>query len=584
MADVFLSYRNTEERRRLVGRLATILRAHGISVWWDYGLEAGESYRDQITRALFEARIVVPVWCEESVKSNWVLMEAELGKDKLLPVRFQKVTPPSQFEALHAAHLESWDGSILDPALDEFVRDLCKRLGISPMLPPDTRGELAQLPRLKPLGPPRAAAAGSTPRSRVPLYAGLGLVLALFAGGVAWWTLKDIGLQPQTAPEEVVAVVPTVPASAVNALNDPLLSQQWHLMGPDKNGIGALDYSLRKGTRGKGVVIAAIGTGVYLPHPDLATSRNFLPGADMISDATLAADGDGRDTDPSDPGDSCEDARTMDSQHSTYGASLLMAPVNDGIGLAGMTPDAKFIAVRAVGRCGGKLSDINYGIRWAAGLDTFVSANGDRVGNTNPADVIALPLGLASPCPASLQEAIDAAAMAGAIVVAAAGDQKTDVRAFSPAGCLNVIAVGATDKRGYLSPYSNFGADVDLLAPGGDNQQDGDGDGKPDGIVGARYTINCAGGDGGVCAYSLEQGSSQAAMLVAGALALIQSAHPTENDDQVIARLMASTTPRTTMQCSGACDKYPGADRVPGLPDVCFRKCGVGLLDLTKAN
>jgi hypothetical protein len=49
MADVFISYRNSPERRALVRRLAAILRAHEVTVWWDYGLEAGESYRTQIT-------------------------------------------------------------------------------------------------------------------------------------------------------------------------------------------------------------------------------------------------------------------------------------------------------------------------------------------------------------------------------------------------------------------------------------------------------------------------------------------------------------------------------------------------------
>lgn len=91
MADVFLSYRNTEERRKLVTRFATILRAHEISGWWDFGLDAGEGYREQITRELSAAALVIPFWCEESVASKWVQMEAELGKGKLFPARLQRV-------------------------------------------------------------------------------------------------------------------------------------------------------------------------------------------------------------------------------------------------------------------------------------------------------------------------------------------------------------------------------------------------------------------------------------------------------------------------------------------------------------
>jgi len=72
LADVFLSYRNTVERRAFVKRLALLLRAHEVSVWWDYGLEAGESYRAQITEELSVARIVAPLWCAESITSKWV--------------------------------------------------------------------------------------------------------------------------------------------------------------------------------------------------------------------------------------------------------------------------------------------------------------------------------------------------------------------------------------------------------------------------------------------------------------------------------------------------------------------------------
>lgn len=115
MADVFISYRNLPERRAYARRLATILRAHGIEVWWDFGLAEGESYRQQITDELGRARVVVPLWCAESILSKWVAMEAEFGRDKLLPVRLQNVAPPDAFEAIHAADLIGWDGTIGPP-------------------------------------------------------------------------------------------------------------------------------------------------------------------------------------------------------------------------------------------------------------------------------------------------------------------------------------------------------------------------------------------------------------------------------------------------------------------------------------
>ncbi len=132
-------------------RLATILRAHEISVWWDYGLEAGESYRAQITAELAAARVVSPLWCAESIQSPWVRMEAELGKDELIPARLQKVVPPDAFEAIQSADLIGWDGAVGNPRLLEFVRLICKRLGRSTVAPADLIEELGQLPAVAPL-------------------------------------------------------------------------------------------------------------------------------------------------------------------------------------------------------------------------------------------------------------------------------------------------------------------------------------------------------------------------------------------------------------------------------------------------
>lgn len=166
MADVFISYRNTPDRRVIVRRLAFILRTHGISVWWDYGLEAGESYRAQISSKLAAAKVVSPLWCAESISSEWVLMEAQLGKDKLIPARLQKVTPPDDFEAIQAADLVGWDGTITNPRLQAFVRLISNRLNHGAFAPPgDMIEELQGMPPITPLPelapPPRMSPAGS---------------------------------------------------------------------------------------------------------------------------------------------------------------------------------------------------------------------------------------------------------------------------------------------------------------------------------------------------------------------------------------------------------------------------------------
>jgi serine protease len=100
--------------------------------------------------------------------------------------------------------------------------------------------------------------------------------------------------------------------------NDKLFPQQWHFFDNGKGekgkftspgGIGLPKvWKQTKGSRN--VVVAVIDTGIVVKdkvkgtnHPDIIGSENFLPGFDFISDPTKANDGDGRDDDPTDPGD-----------------------------------------------------------------------------------------------------------------------------------------------------------------------------------------------------------------------------------------------------------------------------------------
>jgi len=69
------------------------------------------------------------------------------------------------------------------------------------------------------------------------------------------------------------------------------------------------------------------------------------------------------------------------------------------------------------------------------------------------------------------------------VLVAAAGNQAQPAENYEPASCPGVIAVGATDARGYRSGYSNHGPRVDLYAPGGSLARDDNQDGSPDGIL-----------------------------------------------------------------------------------------------------
>lgn len=164
MADVFISYRNTPTRRALVRRLATALRAHDLSVWWDRGLETGQDYQKEIGRELTEAKVIVPLWCAESILSRWVLAEAQVGleRDAILPAMLQHVDPPTNFAAIQAHDLVGWNGSIASPQIQTFIRMICSRLGKTAAAPIDLLEDLHSLPPIAALEATREVVDGES--------------------------------------------------------------------------------------------------------------------------------------------------------------------------------------------------------------------------------------------------------------------------------------------------------------------------------------------------------------------------------------------------------------------------------------
>lgn len=385
---------------------------------------------------------------------------------------------------------------------------------------------------------------------------------------------------------------------AVSDPNDPLWALQWHFRdkgtaeGRTAGGAGFESFWKSQGITGSdGIVVAVVDTGLQMNHPDIAGSPNIMPGYDMVSDPRMGNDGDGRDTDPNDPGDLCDPTKpgAADSFHGTHVAGTIgAAATNNGAGVAGGAWDVRIVPVRALGKCGGRLSDINDAIRWAAGLvPAEVSDENNvwtEVWNENPADIINLSIGLLGTCPASLQDAIDSVTEAGVIVVSAAGNARMATSLYAPAGCRNVVTVAASDARGQIAPYSNFGPEVMVLAPGGDLTRDDNGDGKPDGVLSTKAATNCYDPVTGAgienCFYAYEQGTSMAAPHVSAALALLKARDPGASREDIISTLRAALEPRESLQCAGLCSQYPGAAPIEGSPDMCARPCGQGLLNM----
>lgn len=330
--------------------------------------------------------------------------------------------------------------------------------------------------------------------------------------------------------------------------NDSQYNQQWDLFEAT-GGIRAPAAWDR--ATGSGVVVAVIDTGIR-PHADLAGQT--VAGYDMIADVATANDGNGRDSDPSDPGDwstagQCGGAAARSSSwHGTHVAGTIAARTNNAAGIAGIAFNAKVQAVRVLGRCGGYNSDIADGIIWASGGSVpGVPAN------ATPAKVLNLSLGGSGTCDNTSQNAINVARSRGAVVVVAAGNSNANAANFTPASCSGTITVAATDRYGARAPYSNYGSVVALAAPGGNT-----GAGTSNGIL---STLNAGTSSPGADNYAFYQGTSMAAPHVAGVAALMFSAKPTATPDEIASKLKSSARP---------------------FPSTCSQ-CGTGLLDANAA-
>ena len=161
---------------------------------------------------------------------------------------------------------------------------------------------------------------------------------------------------------------------------------QWWLQPAGGSDANAIDARLRGvpgvqrawtwTTGSASMPVAVLDTGITA-HPELQGA--WLPGVDVVSDAAMANDGDGRDTDPTDPGDWVSEAeRAHDafagcdahdsSWHGTIVSGILAARTDNNEGVAAVGWNARIVPVRVAGKCGAEVADIIDGMRWAAGL------------------------------------------------------------------------------------------------------------------------------------------------------------------------------------------------------------------------
>lgn len=258
------------------------------------------------------------------------------------------------------------------------------------------------------------------------------------------------------------------------------------------------------------VTVAVVDTGIIAEHPDLI--GQLVPGYDFIADLEQAGDGDGLDDDPTDTGEGSNALRSG-AFHGLHVSGTIGAAGNNGRGIAGIAYGSRIMPLRALGADGGGTTyDVIQAVRFAAGL-----TNDSGTLPSRPADVINLSLGGGgfSQSEADLYRRIGEQ---GVLVVAASGNEGLG-NIDHPGAYDGVFAVGATDARGVAAPYSNGGAELDLVAPGGLLDSDINGDGQPDGILSTYYTE-------GAPEYVFLEGTSMAAAHVSGVFGLMRSINP----------------------------------------------------------
>lgn len=312
-------------------------------------------------------------------------------------------------------------------------------------------------------------------------------------------------------PVMATTQVPILRGLKPPVIHDPYYKYQWPL--ESINVEAAWKYS-----KGDGVVIAVIDSGIDYTNPDLRgiswVNIDEIPDNNKDDDLNGYIDDvagwDFINKNPRNCSKKIEDCSVADndmldvSGHGTAVTSVIASAHND-IGIAGIAPNAQIMALKVgykTRKRGGSIAGmyISSAIRYAA---------------DNDADIIVMSFGTGTP-DGEVEQAIKYAASKGTLMVASAGNSGTEKLNY-PAAYEDVISVGATDLTGGIAKFSQRGEWVDVYAPG------------------SGYLTTSVGSE-----YTFKNGTSFSAPCVAGVIALFKSRFPKLNASELKELLLDS--------------------------------------------